>query len=195
MHAANPQSVDRSSGIPASLADRPGTRFTSQTRADWPEGRERPHPRAVALADKIREIAGNEGGASENELRREGFSLGEIVEHLPAAKLILAESFVRELSPAGDRLADVIAKAVASAAHNMPKMSGVDVVEAGCREWRLYCQARAAFKLDPWVSQGERCLQILARFLNVLPMLERERNRVLAAVAAEQKADRMRASQ
>ena len=108
---------------------------------------------------------------------------------------MLAESFVREISPPGDRLPQIIEKAVASAAHIMPRTAGLDAdsEEAAEKIWRKYCAARAAFKLDPWWSQSERCLALLESFLRKLPLIEREANRVIYAVAAEQKADATRA--
>jgi hypothetical protein len=119
-----------------------------------------------------------------------GFSIGEILAHLPEAKLILAESFVREIAPTGDRLQQIIEKALASAAHIMPKTAGLDEAseDRAAVEWRRYCQARSAFKLDPWWSQSERAIGFLKAFLRRLPLLEREANRVIYAIAAEQKA-------
>lgn len=180
------------SPIPASLAGKPGQRFSSTRRAAHPEvGSEFRNPRAVELADAMREVAGCGAGPNEADMKMLGFSAAEIIEHLPAAKLILAESFVRELQPSGDRLQQIIEKALASAVHLMPVTAGLDAPsqDAARLEWQRFCQARAAFKLDPWWSQSERCLEALKAFLKRLPLLEREANRVIYAVAAAQKAD------
>lgn len=180
--------------IPRSLADRPGERPSPQLRAIHPETNDR-HPRAIELADAMREVAGCGVGASEKDMVMAGFSVTEIIEHLPVAKLVLAESFVREVTPPGDRVPQIIEKAVASAAHIMPKTAGLDAAseEAAEKIWRQYCAARAAFKLDPWWSQSERCIALLKTFLRKLPLIEREANRVIYAVAAEQKAEATRA--
>lgn len=166
-------------------------RFSDARRDQHPEqGSGTRHPRAVQLADALREIAGCGVGASDKDMSMLGFSVGEIIAFLPEAKLILAESFVRDITPAGDRVPDIIEKALASAAHIMPKTAGLDGTSEDAAEklWRPYCAARAAFKLDPWWSQSERCLNRLQAFLRKLPLLERETNRVLYAIAAEQKA-------
>lgn len=186
-HVANTDALRRA--IPRSLADRPGERPSPQPRAVHPEATAR-HPRAIELADAMREVAGCGTGPSEKDMVMAGFSVGEIIEHLPVAKLVLAESFVREVTPPGDRVPQIIEKAIASAAHIMPKTAGLDAASEDAAEkiWRRYCAARAAFKLDPWWSQGERCLEILKSFLRKLPLMEREANRVIFAVATEQKA-------
>ncbi|HEV2501451.1 MAG TPA: hypothetical protein VGV39_00150 [Mesorhizobium sp.] len=175
--------------IASSLADKPGHRASSQVRPDHPAGEQKLHHRAVELADMLRELTGADGGASEAELRSRGFTMAEIVEHLPSATLIVSESWVRRVDPPGDRVPDIVTKALAAASHNMPKTAGLDPededIAAGA--WRRYCTARAAWKLDPWVSQGERCLKLLEAFLSRLPLLERERNRVVYALAAQQK--------
>jgi hypothetical protein len=176
---------------PSSLAGRSGQRFSQARRVEHPEaGSGARNPRAVELADALAEIAGCGNGASEKDLSVLGFSIGEILAHLPEAKLILAESFVRDIAPTGDRMQQIIEKAIASAAHIMPKTAGLDEAseDAAAVEWRRYCTARAAFKLDPWFSQSERVLVLLKAFLRRLPLLEREANRVLYAIAAEQKA-------
>ncbi|TPN44899.1 hypothetical protein [Mesorhizobium sp. B1-1-7] len=189
MHQTRSQS-ETAAPIPASLAGKPGQRFSDARRVDHPEAGSGRNARALELADAIREIAGCGEGATEKDLSMLGFSVGEIIAHLTEAKLILAETFIREIAPTGDRLQQIIEKAIASAAHIMPKTGGLDEAseDAAAVEWRRFCQARAAFKLDPWWSQSERCLAALKTFLRRLPLLDREANRVIYAVAAEQKA-------
>lgn len=181
--------------IVSTLAGKPGQGASSQVRSEHPAGEQTLHHRAVELADMLRELAGADGGASEAELRSRGFTMAEIVEHLPTATLIVSESWVRRVDPPGDRVPDIVTKALAAAAHNMPKTAGLEPEfeeDAGIA-WRRYCVARAAWKLDPWVSQGERCLRLLEAFLVRLPLLERERNRVVYALAAQQKTEGRRA--
>ncbi|WP_027037905.1 hypothetical protein [Mesorhizobium ciceri] len=190
MHQTRSQS-ETAAPIPASLAGKPGQRFSDSRRVEHPEaGSGGRNPRATELADALREIAGCGDGATEKDLSVLGFSIGEILAHLPEAKMILAETFIREIAPTGDRMQQIIEKAMASAAHIMPRTAGLDEAseEKAAIEWRRYCQARAAFKLDPWWSQSERVLAMLNAFLRRLPLLEREANRVIYAIAAEQKA-------
>lgn len=190
MHQTRSQS-QAAAPIPASLADKPGQRFSEGRRVEHPEaaGKIR-DARAIELAEAIAEIAGCGNGATESDLSVLGFSVGEIIAHLPEAKLILAETFVRELAPSGDRMQQIIEKALASAVHLMPVTGGLDGPSQDIAriEWQRYCQARAAFKLDPWWSQSERCLNALKVFLRKLPLMEKEANRVIYAIAAEQKA-------
>ncbi|RWQ35495.1 MAG: hypothetical protein EOS20_18475 [Mesorhizobium sp.] len=192
MDTQNRRTQTTASPIPVSLAGKPGHRFSDARRDQHPEhGSGTRHPRAVQLADALREIAGCGEGATDKDMSMLGFSVGEIIAFLPEAKLILAESFVRDIAPIGDRVPQIIEKALASAAHIMPKTAGLDSAseDVAETEWRRYCIARSAFKLDPWWSQSERCLALLKTFLKKLPLLERETNRVLYAIAAAQKAD------
>jgi hypothetical protein len=144
--ASNPHQTrnqsEAAAPIPASLAGRPGQRFSDARRAEHPEAVRIRDPRAIELAGALAEIAGCGNGATENDLSMLGFSIGEIIAHLPEAKLILAESFVREIAPTGDRLQQIIEKALASAAHIMPKTAGLDEAseEAAAVEWRRYCR-------------------------------------------------------
>lgn len=192
MHSRPVPQLETASPMPTSLAGKPGQRFSDARRVQHPQaGSEIRNPRAVELAEALAEIAGCGNGATEKDLSVLGFSVGEIIAFLPEAKLILAESFVREIAPTGDRLHQIIEKALASAAHIMPKTAGLDSAseDVAETEWRRYCIARSAFKLDPWWSQSERCLALLKTFLKKLPLLEREANRVIYAIAAAQKAD------
>ncbi|TIN84330.1 hypothetical protein [Mesorhizobium sp.] len=193
MFAATNPSGD-ASRIPDSLADRPAKRFTAARRADDPELR-RFHPRAVELADALREAAGCGDCATEKDMVMAGFSVAEIVEHAAEAKQIIAETFVKQVAPSFDRVPEIIQKALDAVAHQMPVTGGLTESEtdAAATEWRRYCVARSAFKLDPWWSQSERTLTMLRRFLAKLPLLEREANRVIYAVGAAHKADLARA--
>lgn len=154
-------------------------------------GAEAPHHRAVEMAEKMAEATGAYGGAFYADLVAAGFSQTEIVEHEATARALCAAGFVRNIRPAGDRVPGIIEKALASAAHVMPRTAALEFDDAQEAEyrWRRYCQARAAFKLDPWLSQGERCLSHLKDFLRCIPLLEREVNRIIFAVAADQKVD------
>jgi hypothetical protein len=189
VHQTRSQS-ETAAPIPASLAGRPGQRFSDARRAEHPEAVRIRDPRAVELAGALARSPAAATAPPKSDLSVLGFSIGEIIAHLPEAKLILAESFVREIAPTGDRHAADHRKGdgLGGAHHAEDRRAGRASEEAAAVEWRRYCQARAAFKLDPWWSQSERCLAALKTFLRRLPLLEREANRVIYAVAAEQKA-------
>lgn len=148
-----------------------------------------PHARALAMADAMREARGARGACTYADLASAGFSPAEIIEHETIATEIAEAGFIRQVAQPFDRVPEIIEKALVSAAHIIPKVAGIDNDETAVTRWRWYCAARAAFHLDPWVSQGERCLTLLKSFLATKPLLEREANRVIFAVAAAQKAD------
>jgi hypothetical protein len=154
-----------------------------------PEGDDVPHPRAIEMAEKMREAAAF-GGVTFADIVQAGFSTAEIIEHEPIARKIAAASIVRQIAPTHDRLADIVIKAIAAAAHAMPVMAGASAIDGdGVDRWGRYCTARAAFKIDPWVSQRERCLALLRTFLHALPLLPREANQIIHAVAAAMKTE------
>lgn len=156
----------------------------SVARFDHPEGAARkPHARAVEMAETMREILFRDGCVTEAALVSEGYTAAEIVEHAEEARrhvgLVIAkpgESF--------DRMPAVIAKAGEAIAHAMPMMAGALDGDLMQRAWRDYCTAVASHRLDPWVAQTERCLSRLKIFLTFLPIIEREKNSVIASVAA-----------
>lgn len=145
------------------------------------------HPRAVEMAERMREAAGAFGAATYADLIAAGFTSEEIVDHEQIAKALATALFTRPAEPERDRLQDVIVKVIASASHAMPRMAGVEVEPGATAAWGAFCAARAALKIDPWTSQRERCLTLLDRFLSHLPILPREKNRVVYALAAHMK--------
>ncbi len=149
-----------------------------------------PHPRAVEMATKMREAAGAFGHATWGDLVAAGFSSDEIVEHEAVALALAAAGFVRQVTPHGDRVPDFLYKAIAAAAHRMPLTAGAAPTAERTGAWDAFCRARAAWKIDPWASQGERCLVLLDRFLRLFPLLDRERNRITYGLAASQKTER-----
>lgn len=166
-------------------------RNSAQARAVWPEAHDAPHPRAIAMADAMRETAASAGGATVADLIGRGFTMAEITEHEPAARRMADAAIVREVTPPGDRVPDIIQKAIDSIASRMPMTSGLEPDDARLakmtKAWGVFCAGRAAFKLDPWVSQSERCVHMLNSFLYNLPLLPREVSRITYALAAEQK--------
>lgn len=149
-----------------------------------------PHPRAVEMAEKMREAAGAFGHATWGDLVAAGFSSDEIVEHETLARTLAGAGFVRQVTPAGDRVPDFLQKAIAATVHVMPLTAGATPTAERAGAWEAFCRARAAWKLDPWTSQGERCLAHLDRFLRFFPLLDRERNRIVSGLAASQKTER-----
>lgn len=167
----------------------PQGRPSAQIRNGYPFDPGPPHPRATEMAETMREARGARGACTYADLAGAGFSPAEIIEHETAAGRLAEAGFVRQISPPFDRVPDIIEKALVSAAHMIPKVAGVGNDETAVTHWRRYCAARAAFHLDPWVSQGERCLNLLKFFLATKPLLEREANRIIFAIAAAQKAE------
>lgn len=148
------------------------------------------HPRAVEMAEKMREAAGAFGGCTWNDLIAAGFTGEEIQLHEAVSRSLATAMVSRAASPQPDRVQDIITKAIASAAHIVPRMAGVDLPDDAIDEWGVYCTARAAWKIDPWSGQRERCIGRLDVFLRRLPLLPRERSRIVFALAAHMKAHR-----
>lgn len=145
---------------------------------------EAPHWRAATMAETMREILFRDGNVTEAALVGEGYSASEIVEHAEEARKIVGLVMAVASPAVRDRLPEVIEKAIAGEPARMPFTAGMAETPALCARWQDYCNARAAHKLDPWLSQSERCLHRLKAFLILLPLLDRERNRVVLAVAA-----------
>jgi hypothetical protein len=159
-------------------------------RAAEPVGRRtEPCARAKALGETMREILFRDGGVTETALIAEGYTAAEIVEHGEDARRHagLALVVTGQTNAGSDRLPDVVAKACQAKAHRMPLIAGGVSTGAMAAAWHDYCASRAAHALDPWVSQSERCLHRLHAFLHMQPLLPREANTVVQAVAADLK--------
>lgn len=139
--------------------------------------------RTLLMAEAIREITCRDGAVTEPALVGEGFTAAEIVELFPDA-LSLARRAFAVVGARGDRVPDIIEKAIAGQAWAMPITAGTAERETMRLAWRDYCTALAAYKIDPWLSQGERCLVRLKVFLGLLPLLPVEINRVTNGVAS-----------
>lgn len=138
--------------------------------------------RAAEMARAIREIVCRDGYVTEQALICEGFTAAEICEHYPDAEREARSGFIAEGQRA-DRVPDIIEKAIVAQAWTMPITAATPETEAMRLAWRDYCRSIAAHKLDPWLSQSERCLVRLKNFLCLLPLIETERNRIVTAVA------------
>lgn len=146
----------------------------------------RPALRLAEMAETMRELAHSPEGATEAALAARGFTLAEILEYAVEAAALAARASQAD-SARFDRVPDMLVKALAALPHNPPRVGGHDLDEEGLKRWSAFCAARAAFKLDPWSMQGERALQKLNDALRRLPLLDNERARVVAGLAAEQK--------
>lgn len=154
--------------------------------AEPPDSPPPPCARAMQMGEAMREIGFRDGNVTEPALIAEGFTAAEIVEHADAARRYAGYVLAR-VGAACDRIDGVIGKAVAAHAGMMPLTGATAATEAMRAAWGAYCAASAAHRLDPWPGQVERTLARLKGFLGHLPMLERERNRVVTAVAASLK--------
>ncbi|MEP9397952.1 hypothetical protein [Mesorhizobium sp. KR2-14] len=171
MASLSPQAL-RASGRPS-----------RQTRGKHPYAAPRPHKRATEMAETMREILYRDGNITDEALVREGYTTAELIEFGHEA----IQAMTRELSACGqpsDRVPAIIEKAIAAAPWIMPTMASTPDTHTMRLAWRDYCTANAAHRIDPWVSQAERCLCRLKIFLGLLPLLPREANTILQAVAA-----------
>lgn len=157
-----------------------------------PAGEIAPAPRLIDMAEALRELAHSPEGATEQALIGRGFTIAEILEYAVGAATIAAASSQADAARF-DRVPDMVTKAIAAMPHSPPRTGGCDLDGEGLARWSAFCAARAAFKLDPWPMQAERCLELVNAALMRLPLLGNERARIVAALAAHQKAARMRA--
>jgi hypothetical protein len=146
-----------------------------------------PAKRVVEMAEAMREILYRDGNVTEQALSGEGFAIAEIIEYQAEAKAWL-HGALSEPRRGVDLLTDIAAKALAARAWDIPHPSD-DAAdrETVRRAWAAYVAAQAAHRLDPWISQSERVIHRLKAFLDLLPIPERSRNRVVTEVAADLK--------
>ncbi|WP_234186445.1 hypothetical protein [Shinella sp. NM-101] len=166
-----------------STNSRASARFSDQARTDWPDAvltidPDLMHPRAIAMADQLRE-----GVVTFRGLIGAGFTAAEITEFLPEAKALATSLSIRQSAPGVDLLAELVAKACAAISHRRPTVRGGEESEASYIAWSRYCQARNAYVIDPWAGQRERCLDLLRIFFRTTPIGEVAINHILHAVA------------
>lgn len=142
------------------------------------------HPRCAEMAETMREIAAIRGGATYKDLMHAGFTAAEIIEYQHMAQRLANEASTRQVSPSPDVMAGMIDKARHAWPNRMPLPAGTRESQALFQHWGRYCAARAAYKLDAWTGQRERCLDTLTDFLDRLPLLPRDRKQIVRAVAA-----------
>ncbi len=137
---------------------------------------------AVAMAEAMREILFRDGNVEETALIGTGFTIAEIVEHGPEARRIAGLKLVVE-GQRGDCVGDFIDKARLGSIGFMPLCHATAATEDMRTAWAAYCASHAAHTLDPWISQSERTLNRLKDFLDFQPLLPREKNAVVTALA------------
>lgn len=149
-------------------------------------------PRLAAMAEAMRELRWSPEGATEQALVGRGFSMAEILEYaVEAAALAASTSQADALR--FDRVPDILQKAVAAMPHGWPRLASHEPDAEAIARWQAFCVSRAAFKLDPWEMQAERCLARLDAALKRWPLLPTETNRIVLGLRAEQIAFRQRA--
>jgi hypothetical protein len=163
------------------MNDRPAGRFTG--RPQWPDApvtvdREAMHPRAVELAEAMRE-----GLGTFRDLVGAGFTAAEITEFHAEARALATSLAARQVSPGADLLAEMVTKARAAIAAHRPMPKGATETQALFVAWGRYCAARAAYLLDPWDGQRERCLDLLRAYFRATPAGEAVTGHVVRAVA------------
>jgi len=145
-------------------------------------------PRLIEMVSAMQDIISMNGCVTYADLTGRGFTTPELLEYEHEARgLISSLALAGHNMPTGDRVPAIIDKLLASAPHLPPKPSAFTHTAASRGRWASFCTARAAFKLDPWPSQAERCLQQANGFLDTLPLLPPEKNRVVAALAKAQR--------
>lgn len=157
-------------------------RPSPQIRAGHPFDVEPPHPRAVEMADALRELRGANGSALPGDLRRAGFSTGEIVEYQDAAVKLADGAWTRYVSAAPDLLADMRLKARDAVPDHPPSPKGTRAGQVFHLTWRAYCRARLAHGVDPCDEQREYCLRRLRAFFATTPLGANQVADVVASV-------------
>lgn len=152
-----------------SMSARPTSRFSAQPRPDWPDtpltvDPDAMHPRAVEMAQAMRE-----GLHTFRDLIGAGYTTAEIAEFKDEAKALATSLSTRQASPGADRLSEMVAKATAAIANRMPLPKGASETQKAYLAWNRYCAAVAAFRLDPWPAQRERCLDLLRTYFSATP--------------------------
>lgn len=170
---------------------------SAQVRAVDPEiGSGEDHDRCRAMAEAMREIEALGSGVEFRDLIRAGFTSAEIIDHHTRAQALANEAAVKQISPSADQMADMIAKAKAPLPNRPLLPEGARETQAMFLGWGGYCAARSALVLDNWPGQRERCLEKLRDYLDRLPLLPRDRKKIVISVAAAlQSAERGAASE
>jgi len=175
LHAERRFASELTHELPLSLLR--GHRPSQQVRADYPEAIGEPHPRAVEMSEAMRE-----GAVTPRDLVGRGFTFAEQAEYHEEARRIAMDASVRQVAPQADRLSDIILKAREAVSSHMPVPRKCKSAQALTIAWGGYCTARAAYHLDPWDRQRERCIERLRAFFAQTDTLPGLVNYVVSAV-------------
>lgn len=157
-------------------------RPSPQTRPVLPDDGGDIHPRCREMAEAMRDLLATGGGVRFADLIRADFTSAEIVEFKEQAAKLATELSTRQISARPDLMADIIEKARAPLPNRPPLPRETKETQALLVAWGAYCTARASLVLDPWSGQRERCLGLLALYLNRLPIFPANRMTVMRAV-------------
>jgi hypothetical protein len=134
------------------------------------------------MAETMRDLLASGGGVRFVDLIRADFTSAEIVEFKEAAAKLATELSTRQVSIRPDLLADIIDKARNAMPNRLPLPRDTTETQVLVVAWGKYCAARNALVIDPWSSQRERCLAVLAAYLDKLPLFPTIRKAVVTAV-------------
>ncbi|MER9875611.1 hypothetical protein [Mesorhizobium sp. M0195] len=157
-------------------------RPSPQTRPVLPEAGGDIHPRCREMAEAMRDLHAAGGGVRFADLIQADFTSAEIVEFKDHAARLARELSMRQVSARPDLMADIIDKARQAMSNRLPLPRDTRETQALIVSWGRYCAARDALVRDPWSGQRERCLALLTRYLNQLPIWQANRETVIRAV-------------
>jgi hypothetical protein len=150
-----------------------------QVRAIDPDALDTPHPRAVEMAEAMRE-----GANTFRLITGRGFSAAEIIEYGQEAQRLAREAFVQQITPRADLMSDMAIKARDAIPNRMPLPKGTVDNQSLALAWGIYCMARSAYKLDAWPGQRERCLSLLTAYFRKTTAGPAVTRHIIDAVAA-----------
>jgi hypothetical protein len=167
------------------MQGRSSGRPSAQPRPTWPEAPltvdpDKMHPRAVAMAEAMRA-----GAMTFRDLGAEGFTTAEIAEFRNEAVALAKALSTRQVTPGADRLSEMIAKALAAIANQLPHPKGAAETQAAVVAWNRYCASVSAYRLDPWPSQRERCIDLLRLYFRQTPAGDVVSHYVVSETAAK----------
>lgn len=159
-------------------------RPSPQTRRDLPETAVDTHPRCLEMAEAMRDLFAVAGGVRPEDLVRAGFTTAEIIEFRDSAANLAALASTKQITVRPDLLEDMIEKARHAAPNRPPLPGDAQPTQSLLQAWGEYCASRGALLLDPWSGQRERCISVLAGYLDRLPIFPTIRANVIKAVEA-----------
>lgn len=136
------------------------------------------------MADTMRDLFAVGGGVRIEDLARAGFTNFEILEFRDDAARLATVASIKQITIRPDLLEDMIEKARHAAPNRLPLPTDAEPTRGLVQSWGNYCAARGALLLDPWPGQRERCVTVLANYLESLPIFPAIRASVLKAVEA-----------